>query len=130
MTKTEIAEAILKLLTAESTPTIEPAECLSPAETSPLVGEYVIVRCRDAGVHAGELVSASGRTCHLKNSRRLHYWKAAKECYLSGVARHGLGDDCNVGGHIDVTLTENCELIQCSEKARRSIDEYPTKAPS
>lgn len=95
----------------------------------PYVGKYVIVRCHDAGVHAGVLTAANGREATLHASRRLWQWKAAKEAFLSGVARHGLGDGSRVGGCIDVHLTETCEIILCSNAARNSIEQFPTHTP-
>ena len=84
-------------------------------------GRYVIVRCKDAGVHAGVLVADSGRTATLKDSRRLWYWKSNKGSFLSGVARNGLDDESKVGGEVDIHLTETCEIIPCSEIAEKSI---------
>lgn len=86
-----------------------------------MVGKYVIVRCRDAGVHAGVLESYNGRECVLNESRRLWYWKAAKGAFLSGVAAHGLSKESKVGAPIRVHLTENCEIIECSDDAEKSI---------
>lgn len=40
-----------------------------------MIGKYVIVRCRDAGVHTGYLESYNGREAVLTDSRRLWYWK-------------------------------------------------------
>ena len=97
-----------------------------------LIGKYVIVRCRDAGVHAGVLKDAEGRGCRLKSSRRLWYWKARKEAFLSGVARHGLDADVSkIGGPLKcIVLTENCEIIVCSKEAEKSIREAPVYEPS
>lgn len=88
-----------------------------------LVGKYVIVRCRDAGVHAGELVAHEGREATLKDSRRLWYWKPAKrKKFLSGVAVAGLSDSSKVGATLPLLhLTETCELILCSAEAEKSI---------
>lgn len=87
-----------------------------------MTGKYVIVRCRDAGVHAGVLESHDGRECVLGESRRLWYWKAAKgQKYLSGVAVAGLHKDSKVGVPVRVHLTEDCEIIQCSTEAEASI---------
>jgi|OM-RGC.v1.027430980 hypothetical protein len=92
----------------------------------PWVGRYVIVRCRDAGVHAGELVSASGRTCMLTKARRLWYWKPSNGAtFLSGVAAEGLDASSKVGTAVDIELTENCEIIACSDKAAQSIANAP-----
>lgn len=86
-----------------------------------LLGKYVIVRCRDAGVHAGVLVSAKNRTCFLRDSRRLHYWKSAKGTYLSGVSQYGITDESNIGAPCDLALTETCEIIATTEVAEASI---------
>lgn len=86
------------------------------------IGKYVIVRCRDAGVHAGVLVCAQDRSCILKESRRLWYWKpAGKAAFLSGVALYGLADVSKVGEPVQIALTENCEIILCSTVAEQSI---------
>lgn len=95
-----------------------------------LTGKYVIVRCRDAGVHAGILVRHSGRECVLNEARRLWYWKAENAAaFLSGVATEGLHRDSKVGAPVTVHLTENCEIIQCSKDAQASIERAPNYAP-
>ena len=94
-----------------------------------MVGKFVIVRCHDAGVHAGVLESHNGRECVLAEARRLWYWKPANKAkYLSGVATEGLDDRSKIGAPIKVHLTENCEIIQCTEKAEKSIREAKTDA--
>ena len=93
------------------------------ASDQSMIGRYVIVRCRDAGVHAGVLISRQGRECTLKNARRLWYWKPANgAAFLSGVAVEGLHEDSKVGAPITVTLTENCEIILCTATAQTSIE--------
>ena len=88
-----------------------------------IVGKYVVVRCRDAGVHAGFLVGTDGRSCDLARSRRLWYWKCAKGAFLSGVAVHGLNhDESKIGVEQPfIRLTENCEIALCTSKAAKSI---------
>lgn len=88
-------------------------------------GDYVIVRSRDAGVHAGELVSHSSGEVTLTKSRRLWYWVCAKGDFLSGVARHGLTEQSKVGGEIDVTVVGACEIIQCTPVGAASIRSAP-----
>ena len=66
-------------------------------ESGDWIGRYVIVRCRDAGVHAGELISYSGRTCELRQARRLWYWKPQSGAFLSAVATTGLSEESNIG---------------------------------
>jgi len=90
---------------------------------SPMIGKYVIVRCKDAGVHAGVLDAASGREAILSESRRLWYWKSKKGSFLSGVARDGIDDTSKVGGPISIHLTETCEIILCTPTAEKSIRE-------
>ena len=102
-----------------------------PACGQSMIGKYVIVRGRDAGVHAGILVERQGRECTLSESRRLWYWKPANgAAFLSGVAVEGLHSDSKVGAPITVTLTENCEIIECSDKAAKSIREAKNYDPS
>jgi hypothetical protein len=85
------------------------------------IGRYVIVRCRDAGVHAGVLVSKKGRSCILKESRRLWYWKTKTGAFLSAVAKYGLDSSSRVGCEVDIELTENCEIIICTTESEKSI---------
>ncbi len=92
-----------------------------------MVGKYVLVRCRDAGVHAGWLVSHSGRECVLRDSRRLWRWKPANGAtFLSGVATQGLDyEESKVGAPINIHLTENCEIAECTAVAEKSIENAP-----
>ena len=85
------------------------------------IGKYVIVRCRDAGVHAGVLRSTNGRSCSLTESRRLWYWKPNRGAFLSGVAVHGLSEESKIGEQVSIDLTENCEIIECTPEAEASI---------
>lgn len=92
-------------------------------EKSPMLGKYVIVRCRDAGVHAGVLESTDGgRGCVLSESRHLWYWKPANNAaFLSGVAKHGLDSASKIGAPVPIELTENCGIIECTRSAEESI---------
>ena len=95
-----------------------------------LVGWYVIVRCKDAGVHAGVLVSRSGRECHLQAARRLWYWKPAGGAWLDGAAEYGLHSDSKIGAEVsDRILTENCEITVCSAQAESSIRKVKAYVP-
>ena len=87
-----------------------------------MIGKYVIVRCRDAGVHSGILESHDGRECVLTESRRLWYWKAAKGAFLSSVAVDGVGSDSKIGKEVPrIHLTENCEIIECTKDSQETI---------
>ena len=93
-----------------------------------MIGKYVIVRCRDAGVHSGILESHNGRECVLTDSRRLWYWKAKKGAFLSSLAIDGLNsNESKVGKSVErIHLTENCEIIQCTSDAEKSIRDQAT----
>ena len=98
----------------------------NPAIDNGMIGKYVIVRCRDAGVHAGVLQQYSGRECLLTESKRLWYWKNKKGAFLSGIATYGLHEDSKVGAEVTVYLTEDCEILLCTTQAEQSIrDKVP-----
>lgn len=90
---------------------------------NPMIGKYVIVRCRDAGVHAGILESTDGRACTLTDARRLWYWKVnGSGDFLNAIALAGVHKDSKLSAPVDrISLTENCEIIQCSDEAERVI---------
>ena len=95
-----------------------------------MIGKYVIVRCRDAGVHAGILLAYEGREALLDQSRRLWYWRPANGgAFLSGVAVEGLHPESKVGAPIKVHLTETCEIIECTAEAAKSIAAAPEHRP-
>ena len=120
-------KAIQKILAGQAADTPQTASpCTSIAQS--MIGKYVIVRCQAAGVHAGVLESTDGRACLLSEARRLWRWRVPKGApdFLSGVATHGLADDCKIGAAIRVALTENCEIIECSAEAEHSIRGFAT----
>lgn len=88
-----------------------------------MTGKYVIVRCRDAGVHCGVLEANDGREAVITESRRLWYWKPADgKKYLSGVAIAGVDADSKIGATLPrLHLTETCEIILCTPKAEASL---------
>ena len=87
-----------------------------------MIGKYVVVRCRDAGVHSGILESHNGRECVLTESRRLWYWKATKGAFLSAVATAGITNESKIGREIPrIHLLEGCEIIECTKEAEKSI---------
>jgi hypothetical protein len=92
-----------------------------------LIGEYVIVRCRAAGVHGGFLVDYSGREVVLEQARRLWYWKAAKGHTLNAVAEYGINPTkSKIPVAVKkVVLPEACEIISTSVPAAKSIQEAP-----
>lgn len=95
------------------------------------LGKFVLVRCRDAGVHAGVLQEFEGRACHLSQARRLYYWRPANgAAFLSGVATEGLDPDSRISVPVgSILLTEDCEITICTEAAAKSIREFPAYRP-
>lgn len=93
-----------------------------------MIGKYVIVRCRDAGVHAGVLESHEGRECVLTEARRLWYWRVKKGPsgdFLNAVALSGLEKGSKVSAAVPrIHLTENCEIIEAATDAETSIREF------
>ena len=92
-----------------------------------LFGDFVIARCKDAGVHFGILIARNGSECELANSRRLWYFECADSGFtLSGVALHGVTGGSKIAEKVDaIVLTEVCEIIPCTDKAMESILEFP-----
>jgi len=82
----------------------------------PMIGQYCIIRCRDAGVHAGYVEDWYDRTVILKESRRLWYWKCKTGHSLSGLSAGGMNSDSKVACVVGtIVLTDACEIIPCSD---------------
>jgi len=89
---------------------------------------YVIVRCRDAGVHAGYLNAEQSDERHivLENSRRLWRWWSSftlSALAIKGVLK-GKEDECRfacVLPKLMLRFDDHCEIIECTKEARISI---------
>lgn len=84
--------------------------------------QYVIVRCRNAGVHAGELVSRKGTEVRLANSRRIWYWSGAAS--LSELAVYGAKNtaQCKFGVLLPtIDVLDACEIIACQPEGESMI---------
>ncbi len=87
-------------------------------------GTYVIVRARDAGVHAGEYVSHSGRDVELTNSRRLYrYRNKGNYLSLSGVAKEGVSEEHSKIAPVveHAHILDACEILECTPEAEETI---------
>ena len=124
----EQGKEIERLLGVNSLNATEPAPEHTTGLYESMIGKYVLVRCHAAGVHVGVLVSACGRACVLRESRRLWRWRVPLGApdFLSGVATHGVADGSKIGVQITVALTENSEIIECSAVAEKSIRDFAT----
>lgn len=84
---------------------------------------YVIVRTHSAGVFAGYFKSKNGQEVVLVNARRIWYWDGAAS--LSQLAIEGTSkpDKCKFPIAVNrVELLEAIEILNCTEKARKSIE--------
>jgi len=87
---------------------------------------YVIVRTYSAGVFAGYLVKRKGQEVELKDARRIWYWSGAAS--LSQLAVDGTADPKNCKFPVavpKVELTQAIEILTCTPKAKKSIQEVP-----
>lgn len=87
---------------------------------------YVICRTYSAGVFAGFLESKNGKEVVLRNARRIWYWSGAAS--LSELCEKGTAnpDDCKFPCEVDrVELLEAIEILNCTEKAKQSIQNVP-----
>jgi len=89
---------------------------------------FAIIRCRNAGVHAGEVISRKAGVLTLRNSRRLWYW--ISQATLSELSQTGpLKPADNKYGCllpiIHLTESDVCEVIPCTKLAREAILAVP-----
>lgn len=89
-----------------------------------LINKKVIIRTYSAGVHFGELIEKKDDEVILKNSRRLYYWETLnKGISLSEVANEGLTDNSKVCAAIDILWLKAIEIIPCTKKAIKNIED-------
>lgn len=87
---------------------------------------YQIVRTYSAGVFAGYIESRNGREVVMRNARRLWMWAGAAS--LSQLAMEGTTkpSECKFPCAVDkVELLEVIEILDCTEKAFKSIEGVP-----
>ena len=92
-----------------------------------LIGSYAVVRCTQAGVHAGVVRSVDGPQVVLTESRRLWEWQCARSISLSGVAQYGLDyGKSRIAPEVGTILVgDMCEVIECSPAGEQSIRGAP-----
>ena len=84
---------------------------------------YCIIRCRNAGVHAGFVSERKGTEVTLIRTRRLWRWHGKT---LSGLATEGTTsvEKCKYSDEIpEITVLDACEIIPCSIAGKNSIRE-------
>jgi len=108
-----------KYVLASSVKSFEPAKKL-------LGLKYVIARTFSAGVFAGYLKERKGKEAVVLNARKIWYWDGAAS--LSQLAVDGTSKPENCKFPVEVSrveLTEVIEVLDVSEKARKSIVGVP-----
>ena len=83
---------------------------------------YQIVRTYSAGVFAGYVENRNGQEVTIRKARRLWYWDGAAT--LSQLAEEGIKkpENCKFPCEMEkVVVTQAIELIDCTERARQSI---------
>ena len=109
---------------------IDGAEYVRKDSVAEVSDDFVIVRCRNAGVHAGTLLSRDEFVIELANSRRL--WRWWSKFSLSGLAMDGPfegkeGDQkyACVLPRLQLTTSDVCEVIPCTALAHERIMSIP-----
>lgn len=88
---------------------------------SGMVGRYVVVRTRSAGVHVGVLARRGAGEALLTDARRVWRWAGANtlhEIALRGVQREGSRVSEPVA---QILLGEVIEVIACTADGERSL---------
>jgi len=92
-------------------------------------GQYVIVRTREAGVHAGIITRKKGDEVTLRDSRRL--WRWWSRFTLSELSQEGVRQDkiseCKFAVPLaaEIDIRPWCEILPCTSAAEKSIREVP-----
>ena len=87
-----------------------------------LIGDYVIVRCRDAGVHAGYLVDYEGRNVTLKTPAACGTGCALKistACLVSRQSASLTNQNTRCSQYISA---ERCVKSSTTDKCQKSIE--------
>lgn len=89
-----------------------------------ILKDWFIVRTYSAGVFFGQIESRNGKEVVMKNARRIWYWEGAAS--LSQLAMEGTKkpENCKFPCVVKrVELLEVIEILNVTEKAKKSIDE-------
>ena len=86
----------------------------------PYIGQYCIVRCYGAGVHAGIVESVDGKNVILAEASRIWKWEGAFT--LTNVAKNGVTGGRIAGPLESIALTDAIEIIPATRKCRGSLE--------
>ena len=86
------------------------------------IGKEVIIRCKDAGVFFGTLVSKNNDEVTLKNARKLFYWEGAAAVEQIAVDGVKFPDSCKFTIWVEsIELFGVCQIIACTKTASEKI---------
>ncbi len=89
--------------------------------------KYVICRTHSAGVFAGFLESRNGQEVVMRDARRIFYWDGAASLSQLAVSGTSKPQNCKFPESVDrVELLQAIEILECTEKARKSIESVST----
>jgi len=84
------------------------------AVAMPKLGKRSLVRCRNAGVHVGEVVERNENVLILKDANRIWRWRGAftlSEVAMQGVNRKEYTRIACMVPTIELTVADVCEVI-------------------
>jgi len=86
------------------------------------INQKYIIRTDRAGVFYAEITDRRGSEADLKDARRIYFWRGAAT--LSQVAIDGISPESQVTMAVPtMTVLGVIEVIPCSEKATKNLDE-------
>lgn len=96
---------------------------------SSLLGKVVLVRDDKAGVHVGTLESVDGKSCVLRNARKVWYWSGAASVH--GIAAKGLNQrESKICPAVDTVASfDVVEIVLCTEAGAKSVLTAPEWGP-
>lgn len=101
-----------------------PKDSISNSPAAKVDGlEYKIVRTYSAGVFAGYLQKRNGQEVTLLNARRIWYWTGAASLSQLAVDGTSSPSTCKFPAEVSkIELTQAIEILDVTEKAKKSID--------
>ncbi len=85
--------------------------------------EYVIVRCKDAGVHSGFLKGINDEHVVLVHTRRLWQWwgKTLSGLAIEGTFAPGKCRFSDEASEVRLRKGDHCEILICTDLAKKSL---------
>lgn len=127
MNKESLVLKLIEMLVGEGESAIGGAAA-GKSSFSVFLGQKVIIRSRDAGVHFGTLVEETDNSVVISESRRMdRFYIAGNEDSLSGVARCGIiSDKGRISGVVPTQkIINHCEIIPIADEQAKTIESAP-----